>query len=117
MPIFIVVHGSVSGKQIGEPIELTQEQADHINESGKMLRHEDEEEEPKQRADTGTRIGLDGKKKLVKLSGKVIDTTADADAELEEPAPDEEPEEAPKPAAKPAAAKKAPKPAAKKKGG
>lgn len=92
---FIVVHGSVSGKKVGEEIELTQEQADHLNSSGKILRGIDEPEAPRERAETGVRVGLDGKKKTVKLQGDVIDKKADAEAfepgpDVNEPAEEEE---------------------------
>lgn len=90
MPKFIVCHGSVSGKKIGESITLTQEAADHINSSGKMLRAEDEEPAPKKRVDTGLRTDLKGKEKTVKLDGTVVSTEADEEsAQLEEPAPEE----------------------------
>lgn len=101
MPTFIVVHGSVSGTTVGESVELTQDQADHINSSGKMLRGEDEEEEPRKRAKTATRVGLDGKPKTVEMQGTVIDSTADA-----EPIDDAPEAPAPKPAKKAAAKKK-----------
>lgn len=87
---FIVVHGSISGKKVGESVEMTQEDADHINSSGKMLRREDEPEEGRERAESGTRVGLDGKKREVKLQGKVIETTADTEPFEEPGAPAEE---------------------------
>lgn len=107
---FIVVHGTVSGTKLGDSIELTQEQADHINEGGKMLRRFDEPEEERQRKVTVTRSGEKvGGKKKVDARGTVVSTEADGgpEDELEEPAPE--------PAAKPVKAPRAP--AAKKKAG
>lgn len=77
MPKFFVVHGSVSGKKVGQSLELSQAEADHINSSGKMLRREDEPEEPRKGARTGLRVGLDGKEKVAKLDGNVVSTEAD----------------------------------------
>lgn len=107
MPKFIVCHGSVSGVPMGGSITCSQEQADHINSSGKMLRAEGEESEPRLRAKTGTRIGLDGKTKTVQLDGKVISSAPDGEPlnEVDEPEA-EEVEEAP--AEKPAAKKATP---------
>ena len=79
MPTYYVVHGSVSGRQVGEAIELTKEQADHINSSGKMLRAADEKEQPKQRTTTLVRSGLEGTK-TVRLSGTVVGSEPDAEA-------------------------------------
>lgn len=98
---FIVVHGSVSGKKVGEEVQLTQEAADHLNSSGKMVRREDEPEEPRVRAETGVRVGLDGKKKTVKLQGDVLSKSADAEPfeatpDAEEPAEDAKPKKASK---------------------
>lgn len=102
MPKFIVVHGSVSGKKVGESIELEQAEVDHINAGGKMLRGINEPEEERKRSVLVTRSGEQvGKKVKVDARGTVISTEADG-------GPEDEIEE---PAAKPA------KPAAKKKGG
>lgn len=88
---FIVCHGSVSGKKLGESIELTQEEADHINAGGRMLRRSDEPEEERQRNVTVTRSGEKvGGKKKVDARGTVVSTEADGgpEDELEEPAPE-----------------------------
>ncbi len=117
MPTFIVDHGSVSGVPMGGTIELTQEQADHINSSGKMLRLEGEEKEPRQRAKVGKRIGLDGKTKTVELDGKVIDSAVDGEPLNDVADEPEEVEVEEAPAEKPAPAKKAATRPSRKRGG